>query len=1620
MPRIACPIENCAYVTDDVEAVIAASLIQVHGSTHTAPAPAGAAAALATRPKGPKLERPSINMGVELETWNSFVRRWRAFKDGSGINDNGATYQLIHCADELLSDTILKADPGITERDADHVLRTMKAFAVIPVAVGVLRAELVEMKQSPDELFRSFAARVRGKAETCQFNMKAKCDCNRDLVVDYTEPMIRDVLLAGISDPDIRREALGTDAIQLYTLNDLVALIETKEIARNSISPGSSSISAVSTYRRAMTAPPKNEARTTPTLPRTAGPRPSHTPTTAERAQSSPCPDCGRNFMLFTEGPRGWNRNAFSRCVDCHRARRTWRGGGRGNTGGRGGTGGSNAVEAAADATSEVTQICGSISAESKANQQQQQKQQKQQQKQQKQQQKLYLTPEAQDKNHQIVLLEHHIFTRGAWRKARFAKHPRIKIKVSLDKDKHRQGRKIGATIDAIADSGAQSNLWGLQKYIDSGFRKEDLLEVKTSLSAANKSSIRICGAFFSNICGSTSEGEEIMTKCLIYVSPDVSDLFVSQETMIQLEIIGQDFPRVGGARAAATTQPTSTTTPTRPSINVIRSMNGGCTSTESEKSCDCPMRTTVPDRPKSLPFRCCPENNVKMKMWLLEQFGASTFNTCPHRPLPVMSGPPVEIHLQDDAVPRACHTAATVPIHWQDDVYKGLLRDEALGVIEKVPYGEPVTWCHRMVVTRKHDGTPRRTVDLSPLNKFCKRETFATESPFHVARRVPGNTWKSITDAWNGYHSCALRESDRHLTTFISPFGRWRYCRAPQGFLSSGDGYNRRFDAILADIERKERVVDDTLHYDEDLEAHWWRTIDILRTMGHGGIVLNPDKFQFAQREVEFAGFHVKDDSVEPVPKIFDAIRKFPSLKSTTDVRAWWGLVNQVGHYAQLREIMAPFKPFLSPKHKFYWNDNLEEAFQDSKERIVDLIREGVKIFDVKRQTCLRPDWSKEGIGYFLSQKHCQCPSQLPDCCQDGWKITMAGSRFLASAESRYAPIEGEALAVAWALEQTRFFTQGCDNLVVVTDHKPLVKILGDRTLDEIRNTRLFRLKQRTLPWFFRIAHLPGKTNLAADAASRYPATTEVEPEGNDEIEPAICAAIRRETEDVAALTWQRIATATENDPAMRALRQAVEVGQIDSSLNSDPTIGPLWQYRSGLYVAEGVLLYEDRVVVPPALRQQVLANLHAAHQGTSSMETSARAVVFWPGMTVDIDRTRANCIECLRTAPSQPPLPSTPATPPTTPFEAIYADYFDFAGHHYLVVGDRLSGWVELYSTPIGSSTSGAAGLVMCLRAFFSTFGVPMELSSDGGPEFTAGQTMDFLKRWGVRQRVSSAYFPQSNGRAEVAVKSAKRLLRSNVGPSGSLNSDSFMRAILQLRNTPDPDCLMSPAQIVFGRQLRSALAFSGRLDKYSNPSVRPEWRQAWKLKEDALKARFVRTSSMLNQHSRSLSPLVIGQKCLVQNQAGNCPRRWDRSGIVMEVLEHDQYRMKVDGSNRLTLRNRKFLRPYHSAVSEADDEEVPREAGRASAEGAASPFLRGPEEEEAAPSGPPQQVATGAGLEPPQRPTSPPVAPLPQPTLAPPSALPAALAPTVDDAPRRRRNAPPPKRYGDWVFS
>ena len=161
-----------------------------------------------------------------------------------------------------------------------------------------------------------------------------------------------------------------------------------------------------------------------------------------------------------------------------------------------------------------------------------------------------------------------------------------------------------------------------------------------------------------------------------------------------------------------------------------------------------------------------------------------------------------------------------------------------------------------------------------------------------------------------------------------------------------------------------------------------------------------------------------------------------------------------------------------------------------------------------------------------------------------------------------RYTPIEGEALAVAWSLEQTRYFTQGCRKLLVVTDHKPLVKILGDRTLDEISNTRIFRIKQRTLPWSFDIVHLPGKTNFAADATSRNPSpsTTAAVHSGLDQAEAALVSSLHAEMKESIALSWETIASETAADPTMCKLLEVVSNGFPDESRTEDSHIASFW----------------------------------------------------------------------------------------------------------------------------------------------------------------------------------------------------------------------------------------------------------------------------------------------------------------------------------------------------------------------------------------------------------------------------------------------------------------------------
>ena len=158
--------------------------------------------------------------------------------------------------------------------------------------------------------------------------------------------------------------------------------------------------------------------------------------------------------------------------------------------------------------------------------------------------------------------------------------------------------------------------------------------------------------------------------------------------------------------------------------------------------------------------------------------------------------------------------------------------------------------------------------------------------------------------------------------------------------------------------------------------------------------------------------------------------------------------------------------------------------------------------------------------------------------------------------------------------------------------------------------------------------------------------------------------------------MSWNIVQRATQADGAMLRLMDRIRRGMPDFGLELDKDPREFHRYRHDLHVVDGVLCYRDRIMVPAALREQVLAGIHAAHQGVSGMAGRKDETVFWPGINPDILRTRGSCMTCIREASSQPA--GFPVAPPNPdyPFQMLVADYFLLHGHNFLVIADRFTG--------------------------------------------------------------------------------------------------------------------------------------------------------------------------------------------------------------------------------------------------------------------------------------------------------------------------------------------------------
>ena len=947
---------------------------------------------------------------------------------------------------------------------------------------------------------------------------------------------------------------------------------------------------------------------------------------------------------------------------------------------------------------------------------------------------------------------------------------------------------------------------------------------------------------------------------------------------------------------------------------------------------CTCPRREPTPPPPEFKQGQTA----AQLRELLIKHYAASAFNRCTRQKLPMMKGDPLPIPTKVGAKPTVINNHVPVPRHWEDQVERDLKRDVALGVIEPVPLNTPVTWCARMIVVPKHSGEPRRTVDLQGLNRSSVRQTHPLQSPFKLASDVPAGKVKSVLDVWNSFHSVPVREEDRHKLTFVTQWGRFRYKVAPQGYLASGDGYTHRFANITEGIENKRSIVDDTLIWSDNIQQNFEDVCKLLEVCHTAGLIFNSDKLQFGQDTVEFAGLEVTMSGVRPSRKFLESIRAFPAPKTLSEARSFFGMVNQVNYAFAMSTFMSGFRHLLRPDtwEAFEWNDTLKEEFEAAKEMIIEAVKDGVSCFELSRPTCLATDWSKQGLGFFLMQKWCECKILRPDCCTGGWKLVLAGGRFTSPAESRYSPVEGECLAVSDALFKARHFVLGCPNLIIAVDHKPLLGLLNDKSLADIDNPRLLMLKEKTLWFSFDVIHIPGKLHCGPDYMSRqgqYDVKCQrevkkearinlikgfamsAEDERTDSIDSGLVASVAAAISHdggLKAVTFSRIRKETESDTQMQQLIQAIQ--DCPAEENFPLSVAKYNRYREALSVLDGVPMYGRRVIVPAGLRSEVLQCLHSGHQGTSKMNERALQAVFWPGITTDIETIRQGCDRCDTNAPSQAALPPLPLASPDYPFQMLVADYCDIKGKSWLVVADRFSGWVSVFYYPREAT---ATDLIRKMKEVFCTMGVAEHFSSDAGPQFKSEHFKKFLSDWGVEEhRVSSAYFPHSNLRAETAVKTAKRLIRDNTASDGTPNWDKVFRALMNHRNTPDAEWKLSPAQILFGRPIRDFLPI--KLNQYSPQEC---WITDRDSRELAMKHRVHLGMERWSAQTKGLSALKVGQHVTIQNQhgAGKIAKRWDRTGVVIEDLGYNKYRVRIDGSGRVTDRNRQFLRLFKPAT-------------------------------------------------------------------------------------------------------
>uniref|UniRef100_A0A8C5PPV9 Gypsy retrotransposon integrase-like protein 1 n=1 Tax=Leptobrachium leishanense TaxID=445787 RepID=A0A8C5PPV9_9ANUR len=779
-------------------------------------------------------------------------------------------------------------------------------------------------------------------------------------------------------------------------------------------------------------------------------------------------------------------------------------------------------------------------------------------------------------------------------------------------------------------------------------------------------------------------------------------------------------------------------------------------------------------------------------------------------------------------------------------------------GYITKV--NQPTEWVSSMVAAVRN-GKIRICIDPSDLNKVIKREHYPMRTIEEVVSAIPGAKVFSVLDAKSGFLQIELDEASSFLTTFNTPIGRFRWLRLPFGLKCAPEIFQRIMDEMLEGISGAISVMDDILIAAPSVPEHDEILRKVIQRATSYNLSLNFDKCHVKQSSVPYVGHLITADGLKADPAKIEAVKSMPTPRDKDGVRRFLGFVTYLSKFLpNLSEVDAPLRQLLKTDVEFAWQPAQQQAFDTLKDMCTESPM--LQFFDPSKSVEIFCDASSNGLGAVL--------------LQDSHPIAFS-SRSLTDTETRYAQIEKEMLSIVHACVKFHNYIFG-NHVTIYNDHKPLEDIFRKPLLSTPMRIQRMRLR---LQWYdLTVKYRRGKDMELPDTLSRAQL-----PVNKPEMEGLECVSMLHFV-SVSEQKYSELQNCTREE--LSCLQRIIRQGWPDHRHDLPNELQPYWDSRSQLVVSDGVVYKGLCIVVPPSMQAHTLKLIHQSHLGIVKSKQRAREVLYWPGMSSVIEQMVKNCGKCADFQNKLPRQPLRPTETPSFPFEEVASDLFEFEGTHYILLVDYYSKFIEVDTL----KNLHCRSIIEKLKAQFSRHGIPVILRTDNGPQYAAEEFKVFCQSYGITHRTSSPHTPHSNGEAERAVQTVKKLWAKA--------SDKHL-ALLDYRTTPLDSVGFSPAQLLMGRRPRNSLPTARLL-------LAPAAYDPIKVKQRLDRSKCIQ--KFYYDHKRASGPraeLKPGDEVRMQPHPGS--NRWS-PGVV--VRSHDAPRSYiVESGNKEYRRNVQHLR-------------------------------------------------------------------------------------------------------------